>query len=93
MTPAHPDEREHLQAVLERLGFATTASPGNAAVQLEHGAEALTDLVRALDDEDLRVRYLELHQPSLDEVFLSKTGRTLDTEAHTGYAAESVAAS
>ena len=92
VTPGNPDERERLQAVLGRFGISTAASPGNAAVQLEHGVEALTDVVRALDDEDLRVRHLELHQPSLDEVFLSKTGRTLDTEAHTGHAADSVAA-
>jgi hypothetical protein len=47
----------------------------------------------ALDDAGLRVRHLELRQPSLQEVLLSKTGRELDTDAHTGYAAESVAAS
>jgi hypothetical protein len=48
--------------------------------------------VRVLDDEDLSVRSLELHQPSLDDVFLSRTGRILDTEAHTGFA-DSVAVS
>jgi ABC-2 type transport system ATP-binding protein len=93
VTPGNPDERERLQAVLGRFGFSTAASLGNAAVQLEHGAEALTDVVRALDDEGLSVRSLELHQPSLDDVFLSKTGRKLDTEAHTRHAADSVATS
>ena len=93
VTPGNPDERKRMQAVLERFGFSTAASPGNAAVQLEHGAEALTDVVRALDDEDLRVRHLELQQPSLDEVFLSKTGRKLDMQAHMGPAADRAAAS
>jgi ABC-2 type transport system ATP-binding protein len=93
VTPAEPDERERLQTVLGRFGFPTAAAPGNVAVQLEHGADALTGLVRALDDEDLRVCHLELHQPSLDEVFLSKTGRNLDTEVHTGHAADDVAVS
>jgi hypothetical protein len=41
----------------------------------------------------LRVRHLELHHPSLDDVFLSKTGRTLDTNAHIGGAAGSASAS
>jgi ABC-2 type transport system ATP-binding protein len=93
VTPGDPHERERLQAVLERFGVPTAASPGNAAVQLGRGAEALTDVVRALDDEHLRVRHLELQQPSLDDVFLSKTGRKLDTDAHMGAAAGSAAAS
>jgi ABC-2 type transport system ATP-binding protein len=93
VTPAARDECERLQAVLERFGRLKAASPGNAAVQLERGAEALTDVVRALDDAGLRVRHLELRQPSLHEVFLSKTGRKLDTDAHTGYNAESVVVS
>ena len=34
--------------------------------------------MRALDAADLRVADLQLHQPSLDDVFLAKTGRKLD---------------
>ena len=38
----------------------------------------LADVVRALDAEDLHVEHLQLHAPSLDDVFLAKTGRTLE---------------
>jgi ABC-2 type transport system ATP-binding protein len=93
VTPAQPHEREPVQAVLERFGAASDGAPGTASVRLERGAETLADVVRALDDEDLRVRSLELHQPSLDDVFLSNTGRKLDTEAHTGHAPDRVAVS
>jgi ABC-2 type transport system ATP-binding protein len=34
--------------------------------------------VRALDAENLKVEHLQLHQPSLDDVFLAKTGRSLE---------------
>ena len=34
--------------------------------------------MRALDREDVRVANLELHQPTLDDVFLAKTGRSLE---------------
>jgi len=34
--------------------------------------------VRALDASHLVVADLQLHQPSLDDVFLTKTGRKLD---------------
>jgi ABC-2 type transport system ATP-binding protein len=93
VTPADPDERERLQLVLERFGAPSACAVGNASVQLERGAEALTDLVRALDDDGLRVRSVELHQPSLDDVFLLKTGRKLETRENTSHAVESLAAS
>ncbi len=56
------------------------APPGSAAVRLQSG-EDLVSVVRALDAADLRVADLQLHQPSLDDVFLAKTGRKLDPAA------------
>jgi oleandomycin transport system ATP-binding protein len=41
---------------------------------------ALATLVRRLDDKGLIVAELSLHSPSLDEVFLSLTGRPTDFE-------------
>jgi len=35
-------------------------------------------VVRALDGEGLRVSELNLHAPTLDDVFLMKTGRSLE---------------
>ncbi len=37
--------------------------------------------MRALDAAELRIADLQLHQPSLDDVFLAKTGRKLDVSA------------
>ncbi len=34
--------------------------------------------MRLLDSHNLRVESLQLHQPSLDDVFLAKTGRKLE---------------
>ena len=79
-----PDEREHRDAVsgvLARFGAPAAAAPGSVAVRLEEGAVQLADVIRALDAEDLRVSNLELHQPTLDDVFLAKTGRKLETAA------------
>jgi ABC-2 type transport system ATP-binding protein len=36
--------------------------------------------VRALDGEGLAIAHLQLHAPSLDDVFLAKTGRSLEGE-------------
>jgi ABC-2 type transport system ATP-binding protein len=34
--------------------------------------------VRALDSEGIAIEQLQLHAPSLDDVFLAKTGRSLE---------------
>ena len=75
--PVERGDRDAVAAVLGRFGASVAASPGAAAVRLESG-EDLAAVVRALDAEGLRVADLQLHQPSLDDVFLAKTGRKLD---------------
>jgi ABC-2 type transport system ATP-binding protein len=75
--PVERADRDALAGVLARFGAPVAASPGAAAVRLESG-EDLVAVVRALDAADLRVADLQLHQPSLDDVFLAKTGRKLD---------------
>ena len=50
-------------------------------MRLEHGVEDLAGIVRALDAEGIKLEGLELHAPSLDDVFLAKTGRSLEGAA------------
>ena len=47
-------------------------------VRLREGAEELAPVVRALDAEDIAVHNLEIHAPTLDDVFLAKTGKRLE---------------
>jgi ABC-2 type transport system ATP-binding protein len=67
---------ERIAAVLARFGEPCPSAKG-VAVRLAGGAD-LTAIVRALDAENLSVDNLQLHQPSLDDVFLAKTGRSLE---------------
>jgi ABC-2 type transport system ATP-binding protein len=76
--PVEPDERARLADVLNRFGDGTTASAGGVAVQLEEGVGDLAEIVRALDAERLAIADLRLHAPTLDDVFLAKTGRSLE---------------
>src|SRR4051794_5225629 len=76
--PADPTQRDAVAAVLARFGEPAAASPKGAAVRLRGGPEVLAEIVRALDAEDLKLAHLDLHQPSLDDVFLAKTGRSLE---------------
>ena len=77
-TPRDPAERERARAVLERFGERVTASPKAVAVRLREGERGLADVVRALDSESISVADLQLHAPTLDDVFLAKTGRSLE---------------
>ncbi|CAA9519039.1 MAG: Efflux ABC transporter, ATP-binding protein [uncultured Solirubrobacteraceae bacterium] len=76
--PADPRDRERLADVLSRFGEPASASPKGVAVRLGGGTEELVDVVRALDAAELSVAGLQVHEPSLDDVFLAKTGRSLE---------------
>jgi ABC-2 type transport system ATP-binding protein len=81
VVPADPEERVRLADLLRRFGELVQLSPDSIAVRCAHGDYDLAEIVRALDAEDLHAAHLQLHAPSLDDVFLEKTGRTLEGAA------------
>jgi ABC-2 type transport system ATP-binding protein len=76
--PADNADREAIAEVMAQFGEPCAGAPRSVAVRLAHGAEDLAGVVRALDAQMLRVADLQLHAPSLDDVFLAKTGRSLE---------------
>ncbi|HXA55163.1 MAG TPA: ATP-binding cassette domain-containing protein, partial [Solirubrobacteraceae bacterium] len=79
--PHDPGERERLAAVLHHFGEPAAAASNGVAVRLPRGAGDLAEIVRAIDAENVRVDDLRLHSPTLDDVFLAKTGRSLEGSA------------
>jgi ABC-2 type transport system ATP-binding protein len=79
--PCTRDDLPRMREVLSRFGEFVTGSPKGASVRLSGGEAQLADVVRALDAEDIHVEHLQLHRPTLDDVFLSKTGRSLEGAA------------
>ncbi len=78
---AIPQDRadlDRLAGVLHRFGEETTASAGGVAAQLTEGVGDLAEIVRVLDAEGIKVADLRVHSPTLDDVFLAKTGRSLE---------------
>jgi ABC-2 type transport system ATP-binding protein len=67
--------------VLARFGSPQRAERGHLAVRLDEASAELADVVRALDAEGISVQDLEIHSPTLDDVFLAKTGRRLEGAA------------
>ena len=76
--PANPDDWNAIAETLQRFGELSTSAHKGVAVKLERGIDDLAEVVRALDAAGLRVANLELHAPTLDDVFMAKTGNTLE---------------
>ena len=77
--PRTEDDRPKIAAFLAQFGE-PLASTRDVAVRLTDGL-GLTDIVRAVDANGVDIADLELHAPTLDDVFLAKTGRTLEGAA------------
>ena len=75
--PADAADLDRTAAILDRFGELVPSAKG-AAVRLDDGHVGLTAIVRALDQDGLPCENIQLHQPSLDDVFLAKTGRSLE---------------
>jgi ABC-2 type transport system ATP-binding protein len=76
--PADPGDRDRLASVLGRFGEQAAASANGVAARLPEGVGDLAEIVRTLDAEGLAIADLRLHAPTLDDVFLAKTGRSLE---------------
>jgi len=74
--PAEGTEPSALEEIFGRFGAIQPSTTG-VAVRLD-GKGDLADIVRALDSAQVGVEDLHLHAPTLDDVFLAKTGRSLE---------------
>jgi ABC-2 type transport system ATP-binding protein len=75
--PASEDDLPRTAGILERFGERVASTKG-VAVRLNDGRVGLYEIVRALDADGLEAENIQIHQPSLDDVFLAKTGRSLE---------------
>ena len=75
---ARDQDKARIAELLDRYG--EPFADGDLAVRLDPGV-GLADVVRGLDAEGVELDDIELRAPSLDDVFLAKTGRTLEGAA------------
>ncbi len=54
-----------------------TAEGDHLRLYVEDGSAALPDLLRLLDRERIGLKSISLSEPTLDDVFLHQTGRSL----------------
>jgi len=78
------------KSLLEGESYVREVNPEGDQLRLyvEDGSTALPKLMRLLDQERITLRSITLSEPTLDDVFLRETGRSLrDTGASEGVAA------
>ncbi len=76
--PEQDEDRDRLAAVLAQFGEPLMDVTKDVAVRLREGVAGLPAVVRAIDAQNLALAHLEIQAPSLDDVFLAKTGRSLE---------------
>src|SRR4051812_40258973 len=74
------DGAETAQGIVGRFGKPLPSKDGAVLIELERGAAEVAPVVRALDEAGLTVESLDLVEPTLDDVFLEKTGHHLEPE-------------
>ena len=69
---------EQAEEVLGKHGELLPTRAGTVQIALPGGASEVAGIVRALDQAGLPVESLDVVQPTLDDVFVVKTGRSLE---------------
>jgi ABC-2 type transport system ATP-binding protein len=81
VTARHPDQvREVARLAVQAAGEAPAevqvdAGVGKVTIRVNHGAGVLADIVRLMDASAIDIGDLALRKPTLDDVFLTLTGR------------------
>ena len=72
-------DQQRAYDLIRKEAFVREAKMEDGAVQLyvDRGDVAMPAILRLLDTADMQLKTIELHRPSLDDVFLRQTGRSL----------------
>ncbi|MFO8101195.1 MAG: ATP-binding cassette domain-containing protein [Dehalococcoidia bacterium] len=79
---ANEDFTERTEAILAGTDFVlrTEATNGELAVYVDNGETAAPAIMRLLDESNILINTISVSKPTLDDVFLKYTGRTMRTE-------------
>jgi ABC-2 type transport system ATP-binding protein len=79
---------DHAEQICEAFGRPLPEKDGKVLVELEDGAAGVAAVVRALDEAGIMVESLDLVEPTLDDVFVAKTGEHLEGDEQEAAAPE-----
>jgi ABC-2 type transport system ATP-binding protein len=75
---AEEDRERAAEEICSKFGRPLPPRNGLVAVELPEGKRQIAAVVRALDDAGILVESLEIVEPTLDDVFVEKTGHRLE---------------
>jgi len=78
VVPRDPAARERAREILDGFGTPVPAARDALGIRLAEGIDDLVGIVRAFDTANIELASLVLNEPTLDDVFLAKTGRHLE---------------
>jgi ABC-2 type transport system ATP-binding protein len=78
VTPSDGARIADAQGILADFGAPVPASGETIGIRLNAGIDGLVGIVRAFDTADIELASLVLNEPTLDDVFLAKTGHHLE---------------
>jgi len=78
VVPRDPAQRERSKEILGGFGTPVPAARDALGIRLAEGIDDLIGIVRAFDNAEIELANLVLNEPTLDDVFLAKTGRHLE---------------
>ncbi len=76
--PRDPANCQDSRQILSDFGTSQPAAGEALGIRLNEGIDELVGIVRAFDSAGIELASLVLHEPTLDDVFLEKTGRHLE---------------
>jgi ABC-2 type transport system ATP-binding protein len=78
MVDVQPGREDAAREALAGVGEYRPARAGRVAIGLFEGAAGAAEAVRVLDIAGIAIEHMELHTPTLDDVFAEATGRRLE---------------
>ncbi|RKE23378.1 ATP-binding cassette domain-containing protein [Streptomyces sp. TLI_171] len=75
--PDHADKALHVLAGQACVRTAESREDGSLRLSVDAGESAMPQIMRTLADAGIETATIELHRPTLDDVFLARTGRSL----------------
>jgi ABC-2 type transport system ATP-binding protein len=75
---AEEDRERAAEEICSRFGKPLPPRDGLVSVELPEGKRQIAAVVRALDEAGILVESLEVREPTLDDVFVAKTGHRLE---------------
>jgi ABC-2 type transport system ATP-binding protein len=81
---AEEDRERAAEEICSRFGKPLPPRDGVVAIELAEGRRQIASVVRALDEAGILVESLEVREPTLDDVFVARTGHRLDPAEEEG---------